>query len=56
MLLKYGFVFTIVQYSGGTVCSIGVNMQDLTDGPFGVKGYNSDFICSVLADSELIGT
>ena len=34
--MKYGFEFTIVQYSGGTVCSIGVNMQDLTDGPFGI--------------------
>ncbi|HJI59366.1 MAG TPA: hypothetical protein OIL84_05230 [Succinivibrionaceae bacterium] len=54
--MKYGFEFTIVQYSGGTVCSIGVNMQDLTDGPFGIKGYNSDFISSFLADSELIGT
>ena len=30
--------------------------EELTDGPFGVKGYNSDFICSVPADSELIGT
>lgn len=27
--MKYGFEFTIVQYSGGTVCSIGVTCRIL---------------------------